>query len=245
MTKQPAGSRRYLMTSLLALFAFGADADVLVLRDGGRVETRGAWQEKGRQVVFTDAQGKLCALRQADVDLEASRTATARAAAPVPASPVVVDDRPVVLVLDENDLGLGTDPDPDEPDRAIVLYATSWCGWCRKTRALFAELGVAYEERDVEASSAYRLERNRLTGGDSGVPVVDWRGETVRGFAEARFRALAQADRAAAAEKERQAAQREGETKNAERESSRPLEDSAGEGEDRVDEPGSAAPPPH
>lgn len=27
----------------------------------------------------------------------------------------------------------------------VTLYALSTCGWCRRTRALLAELGVAYE----------------------------------------------------------------------------------------------------
>jgi hypothetical protein len=62
-----------------ALFAAPAAADWLVTRDGGRVETRGAWKMKGRQVVFTGADGKLASLRQSDVDFAASERATAEA----------------------------------------------------------------------------------------------------------------------------------------------------------------------
>ena len=32
----------------------------------------------------------------------------------------------------------------------IVLYALSTCGWCRKTKALLQELGVAYDYVDVD-----------------------------------------------------------------------------------------------
>ena len=197
---------RFAAVLFLAVVA-GAGADLLVLKDGTRIESRGAWQEKGRQVVFTDADGKLCALRLADVDLEASRAATANATVPATPPVVAVADRAPVLDLDENDFGLGVDPDPDVPERDVVLYATSWCGWCRKTRELFASLGVVYVERDVDANAAYRLERDRLTGGEDGVPVVDWRGVTVRGFAEGRFRALAEADRVAVAEREKRQAE--------------------------------------
>ena len=187
------------------LFATAAPADVLVLRDGSRLETRGTWTEKGRQLVFTDPSGKLASIRLDLVDLDASRAATAKAAEPQAPEPAPqLEDRPVVLVLKDTDLGLGSDPDLSGPPADVVLYATSWCGWCRKTRELFAELGVAFVERDVEASQAARLERNRLAGGD-GVPVVDWRGrEVVRGFSESQFRELARQDAEADAERERE-----------------------------------------
>jgi glutaredoxin-like protein NrdH len=32
----------------------------------------------------------------------------------------------------------------------IMLYALSTCGWCKKTKALFDELGVEYHYTDVD-----------------------------------------------------------------------------------------------
>ncbi|HEX2254980.1 MAG TPA: FxLYD domain-containing protein [Thermoanaerobaculia bacterium] len=64
---------------MTAAAAPGAGADWLVLRDGSRVETRGAWKEKGRLLVFHTADGTLASLRTAEVDLAASREATAEA----------------------------------------------------------------------------------------------------------------------------------------------------------------------
>jgi hypothetical protein len=58
------------------LLAPAAAADWLVLHDGSRVETRGAWEVKGRQIVFHLADGKLSSLKTDQVDLEASRQAT-------------------------------------------------------------------------------------------------------------------------------------------------------------------------
>lgn len=63
-----------------ALLATPAAADWLVTRDGGRVETRGAWKVKGKQVVFTGVDGRLASLRLGDVDLKASERATREAA---------------------------------------------------------------------------------------------------------------------------------------------------------------------
>ena len=40
----------------------------------------------------------------------------------------------------------------------ITLDATSWCGYCRKTRALLKELDVAYVEKDIEKSEEGREE---------------------------------------------------------------------------------------
>ena len=35
----------------------------------------------------------------------------------------------------------------------VVLYALSTCVWCKKTKALLEELGVAYEYEDVDLLS--------------------------------------------------------------------------------------------
>ena len=64
---------------LLVLPAAPARADWLVTHEGTWVETRGAWEVKGKLVVFHTLKGDLSSLRLADVDLEASRRETARA----------------------------------------------------------------------------------------------------------------------------------------------------------------------
>jgi hypothetical protein len=57
-----------------------ADADWLLLKDGHRVETRGAYTVRGKTVVFTSTAGVLSSLRLDAVDLEASRSASQPAA---------------------------------------------------------------------------------------------------------------------------------------------------------------------
>jgi hypothetical protein len=63
--------------SLLPAAVHRAAADWLVTSEGGRVETRGPWEVKGKLVVFTAADGTLSSLRATQVDLDASRRATA------------------------------------------------------------------------------------------------------------------------------------------------------------------------
>jgi glutaredoxin len=74
------------------------------------------------------------------------------------------------------------------PARAagVVVYSTSWCGWCRKTIAWLDEQGVEYENRDIEKNPAWREELIDKTGGTS-IPVVEIGGELIHGFQPGRM----------------------------------------------------------
>jgi len=79
--------RSHLVPAALAailLMAAPLGADWLVTRDGGRVETKGAWKVQGKLVVFTRPAGQLASLRVSDVNWAASELATAAAAAKPP-----------------------------------------------------------------------------------------------------------------------------------------------------------------
>lgn len=97
-----------LVTGLLAA---PAAADWLVLNDGSRVETDGAFKVNGRLIVFTSASGDLASLRADEVDLTASERVTgeaqrAAAAGAVPAAePLPRSPRTPVLVLTDADVG--------------------------------------------------------------------------------------------------------------------------------------------
>jgi glutaredoxin len=34
--------------------------------------------------------------------------------------------------------------------KKIIIYTTSWCPWCQKTKKFLENLGYSYEERNVE-----------------------------------------------------------------------------------------------
>jgi hypothetical protein len=91
------------VAGLLALAAPAA-ADWLVMQDGSRLETRGAWTVAGNLIRFTLASGALASLRASEVDLEASAEATraardAASSAPVPVPP---KKRAVLVLTDAN-----------------------------------------------------------------------------------------------------------------------------------------------
>ncbi|HVF61473.1 MAG TPA: hypothetical protein VNJ70_16815 [Thermoanaerobaculia bacterium] len=135
-----------LLAAAAACAAPAARADWLVTRDGARVETAGAWQVKGKLVVFKTAAGDLASLRLADVDLETSRAVTAEAGAAEAASAEAARKPPArrrpVRVLTDKDFPRAAPPAPPEgaaggaapppepaasaPAAGPVLQVTSW-----------------------------------------------------------------------------------------------------------------------
>jgi glutaredoxin 3 len=46
----------------------------------------------------------------------------------------------------------------------VVMYATSWCPYCARARALLASKGVAVREIDIDAEPSERAEMIRRSG---------------------------------------------------------------------------------
>ena len=100
-----------LLTAALAgVLAVGttvdaARADWLVLRDGTRLETKGAWKVDGRRVLFTMPNGTLSTLRTDELDLDRSALVTTQAReAPATPVPAVKEKKEPVLRLTEKDI---------------------------------------------------------------------------------------------------------------------------------------------
>jgi len=74
-------------------------------------------------------------------------------------------------------------------EHEVVVYTTSWCGWCRKTIAYLTEQGVPFENRDIEAEDMWREELLEKTGGTS-IPVVEIDGQIIRGYDPGRMAQL-------------------------------------------------------
>lgn len=108
------------LLAAVALAAAPATADWLVMKDGGRIETKGPWKVEGRRIVFTQPNGTLSALRSDEVDLDQSATATsaaaeaARKAAEPAAPPAAAERRTPVMTLTEKDIPPSPDAGGDE-----------------------------------------------------------------------------------------------------------------------------------
>jgi len=66
----------------------------------------------------------------------------------------------------------------------VVLYSTTWCGYCAKTRTYFADNHIEYVDVDVEKTEAGKAAYQQL--GANGVPIVVVNEDKIiRGYAPA------------------------------------------------------------
>ena len=61
-----------------------------------------------------------------------------------------------------------------------TLFATSWCGYCKKARTYLRRNGIAYSEYDIEKNPQARVAFKRY--GDTGVPLLVKGDKHLRGF---------------------------------------------------------------
>lgn len=63
----------------------------------------------------------------------------------------------------------------------VIIYTTTWCGFCRMAKNYMDTLGVKYVEKDVEKDPAAGAEAVQKSG-QMGVPVIDVNGTIILGF---------------------------------------------------------------
>lgn len=73
--------------------------------------------------------------------------------------------------------------DAHNSDKKIIIYSTTWCGYCKMVRKYLTDKGCTFEDKDIEASPEARDELLQKIGGQfQGVPVTDIYGQLVLGF---------------------------------------------------------------
>jgi len=60
--------------------------------------------------------------------------------------------------------------DKKSASKSVVMYSTSWCGYCKKARQHFKRNNIPFQEHDIEKSKKAAKEYKRLKG--RGVPVI-------------------------------------------------------------------------
>jgi len=65
----------------------------------------------------------------------------------------------------------------------LTMYTTTWCGYCRRAKALLEERGIPYEEIELDDDPAFRRKLMDLTGGWT-VPQIVIDGRAIGGYAE-------------------------------------------------------------
>jgi glutaredoxin len=68
---------------------------------------------------------------------------------------------------------------------SVVLYGTTWCGYCKKARQYFQKTGIAFTEYDVEKSAKGKSDYHAMQG--NGVPIILVGEKRMNGFSEDGF----------------------------------------------------------
>ncbi len=168
---------------LALLYTPSAAADWLITLDGKLIETQGPWTIDGDHLTYTDTDGVEQSFAVDDVDLESSEETTALKAGGTYTPPENAEPTPFLLTSPTAAARAGDGP-------KVILYQTSWCGYCRKARKLLTKLDVDFATRDIERNRKAANEFRRKNGGRGGVPLIDIDGELVRGYDEKRIRKL-------------------------------------------------------
>ncbi len=71
---------------------------------------------------------------------------------------------------------------------SVIMYSTSWCGYCKKAREYFHKKGIKYREYDIEKSRSAKRAYDKIDG--QGVPVILVGNKKMTGFSEAGFRRI-------------------------------------------------------
>lgn len=64
---------------------------------------------------------------------------------------------------------------------AVVVYSTTWCGFCHQAKKYFDEIGLEYKDIDVEKDQAAAEEMVKKSG-QMGVPVIEIGDTIIVGF---------------------------------------------------------------
>jgi mycoredoxin len=54
----------------------------------------------------------------------------------------------------------------------VILYGTSWCGDCRRSRRVFSQVGTPYEDIDIDADQQAEIFVKELNRGNRAVPTI-------------------------------------------------------------------------
>lgn len=78
----------------------------------------------------------------------------------------------------------------DRPSKgkSVVMYSTTWCGFCRKARNYLKKNKIPFAEYDVENSEKGRRDYKKLNG--KGVPILLIGDKRMNGFNVSRFKHL-------------------------------------------------------
>lgn len=79
-----------------------------------------------------------------------------------------------------------SEPYQGHESNRVIMYATSWCGYCKQARNHFNENGIPFTEYDIEKDERARKSYDSIGG--KGVPVILVGKKRMNGFSAAGFK---------------------------------------------------------
>ena len=71
----------------------------------------------------------------------------------------------------------------ESDNKQIIIYSTTWCGFCKMVKKYLTDKGISYVEKDIETDeSAHKELMTKIKNDFRGVPVTDINGTIVLGF---------------------------------------------------------------
>ena len=67
----------------------------------------------------------------------------------------------------------------------VVMYSTTWCGYCKQARRYFQQNSIAFAEYDVEKSDKGKRDYKKMNG--RGVPIILVGDKRMNGFSPGAF----------------------------------------------------------
>ena len=72
--------------------------------------------------------------------------------------------------------------------KSVVMFSTSWCGYCTKARKHMQRKGIKFKEYDIEKSASAKSKYKKLGG--SGVPFFEIGEQTMGGYNPSELEAM-------------------------------------------------------
>ena len=69
--------------------------------------------------------------------------------------------------------------------KKVIMYSTSWCGYCKQAKAYFRAKNIPFTEYDIEQSASARSAFKQM--GATGVPVILVGKQRMNGFSRTAF----------------------------------------------------------
>ena len=69
--------------------------------------------------------------------------------------------------------------------KRVVMYSTTWCGYCKKARRYFEKKSIPFTEYDIEKNKRAKKQYNKM--GATGVPVILVGRKRMNGFSASGF----------------------------------------------------------